>query len=278
MRQWNDTSKRETMGSPLGRGDESLPRAKGQGQKVDGNCMVIRKCNELFRKIIADVAKAMSVCTDLGMFLDIPIWHVYGKEPLFGLGMVTAIYDNWGESKKQAMGSEYRGIAFSSQELLRILVRGIDVEPTDACFYASDLSKALEYGGDPKLVLMLEPRMCRSTWLQFFSDSESSEIESAKETYPYELRQDDGGIILSRMEDERHRFSSYEFEYARWIPGNAREALKGVMIFDNGLSSDCSEEEWMKRFRLLLSGQVESDKMPFVRISREQRKNRKEIK
>ena len=109
----------------------------------------------------------------------------------------------------------------------------------------------------------------KPAWKMLDKDATDEEIEEVRKTYPYEWTDEDGCRSFSRVEDEQHRFSSYEQEYAHWIPGDAREALQGILILDNGLPADSEDEAFKARLCDLLSGRVESPYMYHVRKARE---------
>jgi len=160
----------------------------------------------------------------------------------------------------------YRAVAYSFEKLSYILSFGIDVNPPYERIYAcQNIDKCGEYGGYPKIVMCLDSSKLKNTWATLPEGASQEERNSILKDYPYSVKCEDGSELFSRIKDEPHRFSGYEFEYAKWIPGNPREVLKSVIIIDDGLCSDASDSEWQGRIVSLLTGQVESPEMCFIR-------------
>ena len=127
--------------------------------------------------------------------------------------------------------------------LSNVLNNGIDVSPSTLVFYATqDIDKAYEYGGDPKLLLILDAKYLERTYMKVVGtrisqtdeyDFDEDELGKFRGIYPTEIKSVDGSRIwFSRLDknDPRVR-TSYESEYAKWIPKNHRECLKGIIIF-----------------------------------------------
>ena len=114
-----------------------------------------------------------------------------------------------------------------------ILSSGCDVEPTDAVLWVDKFpSKALEYGGDTKIMLIFDIRKTKATYEEVAADIEPQRLASLKAVYPTALTSVDGTKIwLSRLpEEDRRVASAYEIEHARWIPGDPFDALIGVLV------------------------------------------------
>jgi hypothetical protein len=128
-------------------------------------------------------------------------------------------------------GCAFRGV--SIDRLPSTITTGIDVEPSTAPIFVADLDKALEYGGWPKLVLALNHACLDRTYREIGATASADEIESLRHTFPTMLTSTDGTHLwLSRFpEDSPYLQSFYESYYARWIPGDAKEALIAVFIF-----------------------------------------------
>lgn len=110
---------------------------------------------------------------------------------------------------------------------------GIEVTPTDATIYASDsLGKVLEYGGPEKLVLVFDPPALDRTYREVSADSPPAEIEALKVLFPFAMPSEDGAILwLTRLpEDDPRRATPYEWNYARWIPGDPFDALQAIVV------------------------------------------------
>jgi len=128
--------------------------------------------------------------------------------------------------------------------LSNVLNNGIDVSPNTSVFYATEhIDKAFEYGGDPKLLLILDAKSLEQTYMEVRGDTRSAQIDEydfdedelgkLRGIYPTEIKSVDGSRIwFSRLDKNDPRVaSSYEREYAKWIPKNHRECLKGIIIF-----------------------------------------------
>jgi hypothetical protein len=145
---------------------------------------------------------------------------------------------------------EYRGVELD--RLPTILSTGIDVEPSDAVLYVSTLEKALEYGGLPKAVIVLDPDHLERTWRTLPADSAAEEVERIQQTYPTKLTSTDGTKLwCSRLSEDDPRITTdYETAYARWIPGDPLEALQAVFVLgtpafvEDFLAASNSHPDW----------------------------------
>jgi hypothetical protein len=126
---------------------------------------------------------------------------------------------------------DYRAV--SLDRLGTILKTGIDVEPSDSVIYTGPFDKAWEYGGWPKVILMLDWQVMEKTSRQVHADTPPGELDVWRKSYPTELRSSDGiPYWLSRLPETSKRIATdYEIAHAWWIPGNALEALKAILIF-----------------------------------------------
>ena len=98
------------------------------------------------------------------LFLNVPVWYIYGnwfrsfeeiREPL-----LKHFFEQHAAAEANDVALYYisngcRSVALGADVLVRVLLTGIDV-PRNNCFYSSDIVKAAEYGGFPKLVLLLD--------------------------------------------------------------------------------------------------------------------------
>lgn len=207
------------------------------------------------------------------LFLNVPVWYIYGnwfrsfeeiREPL-----LKHFFEQHAAAEANDVALYYisngcRSVALGADVLVRVLLTGIDV-PRNNCFYSSDIVKAAEYGGFPKLVLLLDMKKFDRTFRRLPKTASDEEVAAVRQVFPYE-RDTGDKRYFSRLEDESHRFSSYEVNYARWIPGDPREALKGLLIIDNGFPADSTHDNLIKRLSEIVSGEVESDEIPFVRL------------
>lgn len=132
---------------------------------------------------------------------------------------------------RDAWISAYRAVGLD--RLGVVLTTGIDVEPPDAPFFSTpDLSKALEYGGYPKLILVLAPSKLTPSWLELPGDTQVEELQAHRITYPTMFRSEDSTKVwLSRLRESDPRAASpYEAEYGHWIPHDAKAALRAVVL------------------------------------------------
>ena len=121
------------------------------------------------------------------------------------------------------------------ERLGQVFQNGCDVVPTDAPLFATEYGgKALEYGGTDKVVMVFDPSKLRKTYKKA-SRSESPEVlnQLGKE-YPSIMEIDPDWLWFSKLPPGDGRIgSSYETEYAFFIPGDPREALLMVFIIGN---------------------------------------------
>ena len=153
----------------------------------------------------------------------------------------------------------YRCVAYSLPKLAYIFTAGIDVEPTNETIYVAEgADKSNEYGGNPRIMMWLDRHFLQRTSQILPTTATEEERSALLADYPFCDRDENGRYHFSRIEDERRRFSPYEEAYARWIPGDARKALKALFILDNATSDAFSQEDFEKRRDAILSGKVES--------------------
>jgi len=127
-------------------------------------------------------------------------------------------------------GCQFRGVPID--RLPTVLKTCIDVEPSDAPIYANVVSKALEYGGWPKLLIGLDTLKMRRTFKQVPSSISIDELTELRRTYPTMLTSKDGQKLwLSRLsEGDTNLGGSYEKAHGWWIPGNPKETLIAAII------------------------------------------------
>lgn len=128
--------------------------------------------------------------------------------------------------------TQSRGVR--ADRLGHVLRTGIDVSPTDSPIFAEiGLDKALEYGCDgDQLILLLDVRKLRRTFREVPADSDASLLAELRQSFQTELRSKDGkSIWFSRLgKDGGGAGTSYEADYAWWIPGDPWEALRGLIV------------------------------------------------
>lgn len=113
--------------------------------------------------------------------------------------------------------------------LPRVLATGVDVTPTDSVIWvADDPQKCLEYG---PLLLLYDRWLLDNTFREVDASIDVAELDRLRQTFPTLVRSRDGTKFwLSRLpEDDRRVGSDYEWGYGRWIPGDALQALRGVV-------------------------------------------------
>jgi hypothetical protein len=115
-----------------------------------------------------------------------------------------------------------------------ILSTGVDVEPTTAPFFVTPhFDKAWEYGGWPKVIMALDPKQLELTYREIPADTPADEVARLMQDYPARFESETGDSFwLTRFpESDTGAGSAYERDYARWIPGNALQALLAVFVF-----------------------------------------------
>ena len=128
--------------------------------------------------------------------------------------------------------TEFRGVALD--RLPAILANGVDVEPVTAPIFVSEFSKAWEYGGWPKAVMAFSRMHLECTYREIIiADTDTDEITRLMVDYPTRIEDQAGERLwLTRLpEADARAASSYEREFARWIPGDPFDALLAVFVF-----------------------------------------------
>lgn len=199
------------------------------------------ECGDFIRAELTRIQGAIS--PDLAnsrstTFLNVPIWHMMVSHIEHSPEDVKAIEASL---QKGFVTQEYRSVAYSREKLANILLTGIDVVPTTAIFYSGRLTKALFYGDRPKIVMMLDLTKLKPTMINLGKDPTLEDVYNFSGTYPYSTQDRSGNYWVSRNGVERTRFGPEEHAYGHWIPGDAREALQGVLILDE--SSSYNDDE-----------------------------------
>ena len=187
--------------------------------------------------------------------LRIPVWYMSVSGDIHGPEDAKAIED---ALQKKFLTQEYRSVAYSQRKLSNILLTGVDVTPTTSIIFSGRLSKAVIYGYWPKIIMMFDSTKLEPTMRMLGKDVSCEQMEEIKKTYPYMKRDRNGDFWFSRNESEQTRFEPEEHAYAHWIPGDAREALQGVLILDNGLTEDVDDEAFNARLGALFNEKDES--------------------
>ena len=126
----------------------------------------------------------------------------------------------------------FRGVDRAARE--RALQAGIDVHPTDARWYGSDaLEKALEYGGQYPDVLIIDGNCVKRPFRELDANAPEADHAEARAWANSDGMPDSytGRILYSRLvgPDDGRRGSPYEAAYAYYIPGDAKQALIGII-------------------------------------------------
>jgi hypothetical protein len=128
---------------------------------------------------------------------------------------------------------EFRGVSYD--RLPAILATGIDVEPAtgDRTDIRVRLRQAWDYGDWPKVIMVFDGMHLGYTYRQITSDTPAEEVARLMMEYPTSIQDHSGERIwLTRLpETDSRAASSYEAEFARWIPGNPFDALRAVFVF-----------------------------------------------
>ena len=134
----------------------------------------------------------------------------------------------WFKAKGLAVVS--RGV--SLDRLQFVLENGIDVPPGAPLWVEIGIEKAWEYGGSPKLLLVLAQEALQPAHLVLPSSTPEQELEVYKTQYQTVLRREDRGeIYLSRLKPTDRRVGSgYEQAYCRFPAGDPRNCLVAIII------------------------------------------------
>lgn len=160
----------------------------------------------------------------------VPIWVVDGtSKPSDNDPPVDEMFTKL--IKEEHDFPEYRGVTI--ERLTSILLIGVDVEPADAPFYASDIDKAWEYPSmyEPRAVFAIRKSMMKPSWSMLSADATPEQIAEVQREYPHQ--HENGNTLWFSRIAEQGRPLGYEAAYGYWIPGSAQEALVAVFLFGN---------------------------------------------
>lgn len=143
-----------------------------------------------------------------------------------------------GLSLNDALGSAFRGVAF--KRLPVVMATGIDAEPSDREIYVDLFSKALEYGGWPKLMLLLDHDRMAWTTRRLTEDMSPEEVAELRRVYPGETKDHLGRTVLFRT--QRGTLDAYDLSHGRWIPGDPMQVLKALLVIHHAADGMTDEE------------------------------------
>jgi hypothetical protein len=114
-----------------------------------------------------------------------------------------------------------------SQRLTTIMATGVDVEPPDSPLFASmHIEKALEFGGNPKVVQAFHAARLQQTFVDVPPGVSKRELNKLKKRFPHKASGRQGVPILSNTELGYHQGSPYSYR----IVGPPLEALAFIAI------------------------------------------------
>jgi hypothetical protein len=138
-----------------------------------------------------------------------------------------------------------------------ILVQGCDVQPANSVLWIDKFpSKALEYGGDEKVMMIFDMNRTEPSYQEVPSDTDQTTLDELRRDYPTVERSTDGSRLwLSRLPAHDTRITMpYEIEHARWIPGAPFDALSGILVLGRDIAklrrtiaehiANCEKPDW----------------------------------
>ncbi|MET3124393.1 hypothetical protein AAKU67_004008 [Oxalobacteraceae bacterium GrIS 2.11] len=165
-----------------------------------------------------------------------PIWHVVSSpdgltKPDVEIFQILMSLEGQGLLPKDVVCSDYRCV--SIDRLPVIVNNGIDVFPTNSVIYVDFPDKAFEYGGWPKVLLVLNSKQLSPTWEEVEVTASAEKLEAIRKTHRTEILSEDGSKYwFSRLhEDDPKVTTAYERLYAKYIPGDAQSALIAAFVF-----------------------------------------------
>lgn len=134
-------------------------------------------------------------------------------------------------SFEDLVDSQYRGVNLGRLE--RVLSTGIDVEPPTAVFSTDSWDKALEYGGWPKLLLVLNQNLLALSTIRVPADTPAERLAELRAVRPTLVPSLDGRwLCLSRLTDQR-ACDPYDLDFGRWIPERPLDALRAAVVLSH---------------------------------------------
>jgi len=149
-------------------------------------------------------------------------------------------------STDACLANVYRGMGLD--RLQQVLENGIDAYPTNEAFFADQcISKALEYGGNQmfpdkcrgKIVLAIDESKVERSYTEVPSDTPHAELLRLENRFgrPPILGQRKGYLWFSRFRPVSQTIRGIDYagtpeerSWGYWIPGNAIEAIRYIII------------------------------------------------
>ena len=140
-------------------------------------------------------------------------------------------------------------VLFRSVELSRlhqVIHTGCDVVPSNAPLFASQCaSKALEYGGPEKVVMVFDPARLEKTFKKVRKSEPPEFLDQLRADYPSAMELNQEWIWLSKLPPGDGRIgTAYETECSFFIPGKPHEAL--LMLFLTGNDRNMLQTEFLR--------------------------------
>jgi hypothetical protein len=135
--------------------------------------------------------------------------------------------------KKLGITPIYRGI--DPANINNVLCNGVDRNP----FYGTDsFEKALEYGGEYPLVLVLNGSRVENSFSTIYPDADghAEKLAAARLEFSSDGAYDEvtGRWLFSRFpESDRGRFTDYEAAYGKYLTGEPQDALLALLRFES---------------------------------------------
>jgi hypothetical protein len=128
---------------------------------------------------------------------------------------------------RSVMGDGCRGVPFD--RLGDVMAEGVDVRPTDSVIWVDHLDKAVEYGSEDGVVIMVFDRaQLKPASIVFPKSTSEEELAHFANDYPTRVDDYHGDILISRCGPKQD--PGYGLIYGSWIQSNAFDALRMVLV------------------------------------------------
>jgi hypothetical protein len=186
---------------------------------------------------VSKMSKRPEFLSDCKISGGLPIFRIGAEHSEFPLS--RAIADWFGQLEITAYREchslpLYRGVPLAACE--RVFANGIDVLPTDAVIWANDLQKASEYGGQNRLIMILNQSGMRRSYITLDESADAETRRRVEQEYGTEpIIFPKGTIFYSRLAPmDRRRGSPYEVENGWYIPNDPFKVLSGMIVCGRG--------------------------------------------